>query len=67
MLDNYRKILFENGWTIRPCGASLAFLTNAKYVLWGEASDKPYGFFPTMADAVAWCEKLVEECNEGVA
>lgn len=64
MLDNYRKILFENGWSIRQCGAGMSFLTGAEYVLWGEASDKPYSFFPTMADAVSWCEELVKECEE---
>ena len=67
MLEKYSKILFENGWSIRPCGPSLTILTDCQYVLWGESSDKPYSYFPTMADAVAWCEELVEECNKEVA
>ena len=67
MLEQYSKILFENGWSIRPCGANLSILTGSRYVLWGDSSDKPYCYFPTMADAISWCEELVEECNKEVA
>ena len=67
MLDQYRKMLFENGWSIRALDPGSSLLTGSEYVLWGEASDKPYGFFSSMAAAVAWCKELAEECNKEVA
>lgn len=64
MLDNYRKILFENGWSIRALDPGSSLLTGSEYVLWGEASYKPYAFFSNEEAAVAWCEELVKECEE---
>ena len=67
MLNNYRKILSENDWSIRPLDPCSSFLTGTQYVLWCEVNDKPHSFFSTIDAAVAWCEKLVEECNKEVA
>jgi hypothetical protein len=67
MLEQYRKILFENDWSIRPLDPGSSFLTGMQYVLWCEVNDKPHSFFSTIDAAVAWCEKLVKECNEQVA